>query len=136
MTSLHEPDLATRRQVEALAAYGIPEDDIAMVIDIDPDSLRRHYRQELATGHIKANSKVAENLFRKATGDGREAVTAAIFWLKTRARWKETVVHEADVTHRYVVRLPRPEELASDWLRQYRPEEPRTSHALTHVTAG
>ncbi len=37
---------------------------------------------------------MAENLYRKATGDGREAVTAAIFWLKTRARWKETSVHE------------------------------------------
>ncbi|HEV7253715.1 MAG TPA: hypothetical protein VGN97_11575, partial [Mesorhizobium sp.] len=37
---------------------------------------------------------VAENLFRKATGEGREAVTAAIFWLKTRARWKEVSVHE------------------------------------------
>jgi hypothetical protein len=37
---------------------------------------------------------VAENLYRKATGDGREAVTAAIFWLKTRAHWKETSVHE------------------------------------------
>ena len=31
---------------------------------------------------------------RKATGEGREAVTAAIFWLKTRAHWKEVSVHE------------------------------------------
>jgi hypothetical protein len=45
---------------------------------------------ELDLGHVKANAKVAENLFRKATGEGRESVTAAIFWLKTRARWKET----------------------------------------------
>jgi hypothetical protein len=37
---------------------------------------------------------VAENLFRKATGEGREAVTAALFWLKTRAGWKETAVHQ------------------------------------------
>ena len=37
---------------------------------------------------------MAENLFRKATGEGREAVVAAIFWLKTRAGWKETNVHE------------------------------------------
>jgi hypothetical protein len=32
--------------------------------------------------------------YRKALGGGRESVTAAIFWLKTRARWKETSVHE------------------------------------------
>ena len=64
---------------------------------IDPKTLRRHYREELSQGHTKANAKVAENLFRKATGDGSESVTAAIFWLKTRARWKETTVSE--VTH-------------------------------------
>jgi hypothetical protein len=90
----HRPDPVTRRQVETMAAYGIPEADIATVIEIDPKTLRRHYRKELSTGHIKANTKVAENLYRKATGDGRESVVAAIFWLKTRARWKETTIHE------------------------------------------
>ena len=94
----HNPDPVTRRQVEAMAAYGIPEADIATVIEIDPKTLRRHYRKELDTGHIKANTKVAENLYRKATGEGREAVVAAIFWLKTRARWKETTVNEVSVT--------------------------------------
>jgi hypothetical protein len=34
------------------------------------------------------------NLFRKARGEGRESVVAAIFWLKARARWKETSAHE------------------------------------------
>jgi hypothetical protein len=37
---------------------------------------------------------VAEILFRKATSDGKDSVTAAIFWLKTRGRWKETSVQE------------------------------------------
>lgn len=32
--------------------------------------------------------------YRKALGEGRESVAAAIFWLKTRAQWKETVVAE------------------------------------------
>jgi hypothetical protein len=35
-----------------------------------------------------------ENLFRRATGEGRESETAAIFWLKTRARWREVNTHE------------------------------------------
>jgi hypothetical protein len=90
----HKPEPVTRRQVEAMAGYGVPETDIARVIGIDPKTLRKHYREELDTGHVKANAKVAENLFRKATGDGREAVIAAIFWMKTRAGWKETSVHE------------------------------------------
>jgi hypothetical protein len=90
----HVPAPQDRRQVEAMAGYGIPEKDIACVLDIDPKTLRKHYRAELDKGGIKATAKVAENLFRKATGEGREAVTAAIFWLKTRAGWKETSVHE------------------------------------------
>jgi hypothetical protein len=52
--------------------------------------MRKHYRDELDTGHIKATAKVAEILFRKATTDGSQAVTAAIFWLKTRGGWRET----------------------------------------------
>ena len=90
----HIPDLTSRRQVEAMAGYGVPEADIAGVIGVDPKTLRKHYRGELDHGHVKANAKVAENLYRKATGEGREAVIAAIFWLKTRAGWRETSVHE------------------------------------------
>jgi hypothetical protein len=90
----HKPDEASRRQVEALAGYGVREDEIGEFIGVDPKTLRKHYRQELRQGHTKANAKVAENLYRRATGEGREAVTAAIFWLKTRAGWRETLAHE------------------------------------------
>ena len=90
----HQPDAFHRRQVEALAGYGVPEADIASLVGIDAKTLRKHYGHELAFGHTKANAKVAENLFRKATGDGRESVIAAIFWLKARGRWKETVLNE------------------------------------------
>ena len=90
----HQPDAVGRRQVEALAGYGVPEAEIAGMLGIDAKTLRKHYRSELDHGHTKANAKVAENLFRKATGEGRESVTAAIFWLKARANWKERSVSE------------------------------------------
>ncbi len=90
----HKPDETARRQVEAMAGYGVAEADIARVLEIDPKTLRKHYRDELDTGHIKANTHIAESLYRKALGDGPQSVTAAIFWLKTRARWKETSVTE------------------------------------------
>ena len=72
-----------------MAGYGVPELAIARVIAIDAKTLRKHYRDELDTGQIKATAKVAESLFRKATGDGSQSVTAAIFWLKTRGGWRE-----------------------------------------------
>ena len=86
----HKPDPFHRRQVEAMAGYGVPESDIARVLAIDPKTLRRHYREELDTGQIKATAKVAEFLFRKATTEGPQCVTAAIFWMKTRGGWRET----------------------------------------------
>ena len=69
----HIPDERGRRQVEALAAYGVPETDIARVVGIDPKTLRKHYRDELDLGATKATAKVAEFLFRKATTEGRNA---------------------------------------------------------------
>jgi hypothetical protein len=90
----HDPTPAQRRQVEALAGYGFAEADIATVMALKSEVLCLHYPGELASGHIKANAKVAENLFRKATGEGRESVIAAIFWLKARARWTESNAHE------------------------------------------
>ena len=77
-----------------MAGFGLPNAQIAEMLGIDVESLRRDSRLELGHGRSKANLKVAENLYRKATGDGREAVTAAIFWMKARAGWREVNVHE------------------------------------------
>lgn len=91
---VHQPTTEQRKQVETMAGFGITEDDIALSIGISAPTLRKHYRSELDLGHIKANSAVAQSLYKKALGDGASAVTAAIFWLKTRAGWKETTVTE------------------------------------------
>jgi len=85
----HKPDLAQRRQVEAMAAYGIPEINIAAVLGVDPKTLRKHYRDELDLGETKANAQVAGYLFNAAKNGN---VTAQIFWLKTRAKWREVPV--------------------------------------------
>jgi hypothetical protein len=83
------PEPATRGQVEAMAAYGIPEKEVAAVLRIDPKTLRKHYRHELDLGQTKANAQVAGFLFNAAKNGN---VTAQIFWLKTRAGWKEPPV--------------------------------------------
>jgi len=85
----HKPDPSLRRQVEALAAYVIPETDIGRVVRIDPKTLRKHYREELDLGEAKANAQVAGYLFNAAKNGN---VTAQIFWLKTRAKWRETPI--------------------------------------------
>lgn len=87
----HEPTDATRAQVKALAAVGVTHEDIASKLDISADTLVKYYRQELDDGRIDANAQVAKSLYEQARSGN---TTAMIFWLKTRARWKEVHQHE------------------------------------------
>ncbi len=83
-----------------MAAYGIPETDIARVMTVNPKTLRKHYREELDLGETKANAQVAGYLFNAAKNGN---VTAQIFWLKTRARWRETPMelkHSGSIAHK------------------------------------
>ena len=57
------PTDAQRRQAETMAAYGIPEADIARVLGVSKSTLRKHCGTELDTGATRANSKVADFLF-------------------------------------------------------------------------
>src|ERR1700722_13542214 len=82
-----EPTDEQRRTVRAMAGFGVPQDDIAIVLEIDAKTLRKHFRSELDRGVIEANVKVAQTLFHMATVD--KVVAAAIFWLKSRAGWRE-----------------------------------------------
>lgn len=91
MTAPHEPEEKTRATVEAMVSYGIPQEDIAAVIGIDPKTLRKYYSHEIATATAKANSQVAQRLYKKCMADD---TTSIIFWLKTRAKWAETIKQE------------------------------------------
>ena len=95
-----------------MAAYGIPEIDISRVVGVDAKTLRKHYREELDLGETKANAQIAGFLFNSARNGN---VTAQIFWLKTRARWRETPVelrHSGSVGRKDLSQL-RDEELMS-----------------------
>ena len=85
----YQPTDEQRRLVKVMSGFGIPQQDIASQIGVDAKTLRKHFWTELEVGHVEANAKVAASLFKKATGEGREAVVAAIFWLKCRAGWRE-----------------------------------------------
>jgi len=91
----YQPIEADRGKVEAMVAYGIPQEEIAATMGISHPTLRRYFEREIQTGTHKANAKIAESLYNAAIkGKGQPAVTAAIFWLKCRAGWKETAILE------------------------------------------
>ena len=79
-----------RAQVERMAGLGLTQPQIANICGFSEDTLQRHFKDELANGAGKLNSAVAANLYSIATSRDNGSVAAAIFWLKTRARWKET----------------------------------------------
>jgi hypothetical protein len=87
----HLPDTTTRNKVFMLSTVGTRHEDIATVLGISADTLTKYYHDELAKGRIEANASVAETLFKQAK-EGN--TTAMIFWLKSRAKWKETSQHE------------------------------------------
>lgn len=93
-----------RMQVQTLAGLGMRHDEIALVIfnpttgkPIDEKTLRKRFPQELKVGPIRANVKVAESLYRMATGKGQQALAAAIWWSKCRMGWKENVSVDLNV---------------------------------------
>jgi len=87
----HLPSADTRNKVYTLSTVGTRHEDIASVLNISHDTLVKYYKEELDKGRIEANASVAETLFKQAK-EGN--TTAMIFWLKSRAKWKESTQHE------------------------------------------
>lgn len=84
----HQPTDESRRYVRAMAGYGLREVDIARILEISRPTLEKHYEDELQDGRAQATLKIAQTVYNKAA-EGN--MTAAIFWLKTRAKWSEKV---------------------------------------------
>lgn len=86
----HVPTDANRQTAQSLAAFGLPHLEIAGELNISLETLLKHYRIELDRGLQRANARVAQSLFNRATNEtDKGGVTAAIFWLKCRAGWRE-----------------------------------------------
>lgn len=111
----HQPTDQMREQVAFMSGIGTPQDEIALVLEMSVDTLRKYYTTELKLGKARANSKVRESLYFQAVGrdaiyrtdeieqaDGTvirqrvkireeqpKVLTAGIFWAKTQLGWIE-----------------------------------------------
>ena len=83
----HEPTAETRNLVKLHVSVGTPQDMICKLLKITGKTLRKHYRDEIDLSTHQANAAVAGSLFNQAKAGN---IAASIFWLKTRAGWKET----------------------------------------------
>jgi len=101
----HKPTEETRAQVFALSSFGITQEHIGSFVGLSDDTLRKFYREELDKASIDRNAEVAAFVFRSANGSTisegasySDCLKAAMFWLKTRARWSENPAPEADAS--------------------------------------
>lgn len=86
----YEPTEKDRKTVELMTAAGIEQEAMCKCLGISQDTLAKHYRTELDTAAERANAQVAATLFKRATSTSDPSgVTAAIWWTKTRMKWKE-----------------------------------------------
>ena len=82
-----------RQKVERMVGFGLTQEQIAKIMGIAESTLKKYFADELENGVSRVNSAVAQNLFSIATSRDPGSVAAAIFWMKTRARWRETNHH-------------------------------------------
>lgn len=94
-----EPTPEQRNLVLALTGYGIPQQDIAALIEspvtgkgISEVTLRKYFPEEIAKGKAAADAKVVGALFKNATTSTPTypggIPTCQIFWAKARMGWK------------------------------------------------
>ena len=74
--------------VQLHTLVGTPQPTLAKILGMATETMSKYYRDELDTAKAQANAQIAGRLYKKAM-DGD--TTAMIFWLKTRARWRETL---------------------------------------------
>jgi len=85
----HKPTDAQRQTVQLHTTVGTIQPVIAQLLGITEKTLRKHYREELDLSRAKANATIGGALFNKAKGGDTAAM---IFWMKTQAGWRETMV--------------------------------------------
>jgi len=88
----HVPSQPTRNLVLLGLAMGQTHEQIARLVGIGLPTLQKHYQDELRDGGQKILTGIAGNLARIAQDPKHpKCVTAAIFWLKTKGGFRETV---------------------------------------------
>lgn len=76
------------KAVQLHTLVGTPQPTLAKILGMSTETMTKYYRDELDTAKAQANASIAGRLYKKAM-DGD--TTAMIFWLKTQARWRETI---------------------------------------------
>jgi IS30 family transposase len=81
-----EPTEEQRRQVETLSGYGLTQEQIARMLGVHVQTLRKHCDLEMKSGKDRAYTQAVNSLFANIK-KGKEA--SIFFYLKTQHHWRE-----------------------------------------------
>ena len=81
-----EPTDEQRKQVQTLAGYGLSQEQIARMLGLHRNTLKKHCAKELEMGKDMAYTQALNSLFSNIK-KGKEA--SIFFYLKTQAGWRE-----------------------------------------------
>jgi hypothetical protein len=82
----HFPTMHTRETVQHLSAFGLDENQVAVVLRCTPDDVRRYYAVEMEHGLMLVNSRVKAAVLHQALH--KEDVNAMKLWLINNAGWR------------------------------------------------
>lgn len=85
----HVVDEIMRHKIRSFAFLGYPIHRIEALTGLSETVLTKYYKNELEVAVPEMLSNVANNLYQIAMSDRKDAVSASIFILKTRAQWRE-----------------------------------------------
>lgn len=89
--SEHQPTKELRNVVKYLSIAGQTQESIAALLQIDPKTLRKHYREQLDESLDMSIAYAVGKLMENVKKGDRASI---FFFLKTRGGWKETMSHE------------------------------------------
>ncbi len=84
MTKKHEPTDILRGKVIGFSCAGFTQAQIADYLNIDDNTLRKHYRYELDHAKMDKTIALADSLYRDALAGDKDDRQ---FWLKCQGRW-------------------------------------------------
>lgn len=92
-----KPTDEQKKQVQTLTGYGLNQEQIARMLGMHRETLRKWCKDELAKGKDMAYTQALNSLFANIK-KGKEA--SLIFYLKTQHGWKEKqqIEHEGGIS--------------------------------------
>lgn len=83
----HEPKPEIRNIVRMCKGFGIPQENIALALDISIGTLKKHYKRELKMGRAQTEMQLVSNLLAMSNKKDAVGLRATIFALTTQFGW-------------------------------------------------